>query len=99
VDIAETNRRVAETFHDAFNRGDLDAAASCFAEDCRNHGRQVRRAGVRKVLAEIKTNFPDARLTTLNSVAEPPTCAQMSFPAVWALLVKASDAYAQLILP
>lgn len=25
---------------------------------------------MRKVLGEIKTNFPDARLTTLNSVAE-----------------------------
>jgi hypothetical protein len=62
VDITETNRRIAEQFHKAFNRGDLDAAASCFAEDCRNHGRQVGRAGVRKVLAEIKTNFPDARL-------------------------------------
>jgi steroid delta-isomerase-like uncharacterized protein len=70
VDITETNRRIAEQFNEAFNRGDFDAAASCFAEDCRNHGRQVGRAGVRKVLAEIKTNFPDARLTTLNSVAE-----------------------------
>ena len=70
MDITETNRRIAEQFNEAFNRGDLDAAASCFAEDCRNHGRQVGRAGVRKVLAEIKTNFPDARLTTLNSVVE-----------------------------
>jgi steroid delta-isomerase-like uncharacterized protein len=66
----ETNRRVAEQFHEAFNRGDLDAAANCFAEDCRNHGRLVGRAGVRKVLAEIKTNFPDARLTTLHAVTE-----------------------------
>lgn len=59
----ETNRRIAERFNEAFNRGDLDAAASCFAEDCQNHGRKVGRAGVR-------TDFPDARLTTLNSVAE-----------------------------
>jgi predicted ester cyclase len=70
VSTTEANRRVAECFHEAFNRGDLDAAAGCFAEDCRNHGRQVRRAGVRRVLGEIKTNFPDARLTILNSVAE-----------------------------
>ena len=70
MDIVETNRRIAERFRDAFNRGDLDSAASCFSEDCQNHGRQVGRAGVRKVLREIKTNFPDARLTTLNSVAE-----------------------------
>jgi predicted SnoaL-like aldol condensation-catalyzing enzyme len=70
VDITETNRRLTEQFHGAFNRGDLDAASSCFTEDCRNHGRQVGRASVQKVLGEIKTKFPDARLTILNSVAE-----------------------------
>jgi predicted ester cyclase len=70
VDITETNRRIAEQFHEAFNRSDLDAAASCFVEDCQNHGRKVGRAGVRRVLGEIKINFPDARLTTLNSVAD-----------------------------
>ena len=70
MNITETNRRIAEQFNEAFNRGDLDAAASCFSEDCENHGRKVGRAGVRAVLGEIKTNFPDAKLTTLNSVAE-----------------------------
>ena len=66
----ESNRRIAEQFNEAFNPGDLEAAASCFTEDCQNHGRKVGRAGVRTVLGEIKINFPDARLTTLNSVAE-----------------------------
>lgn len=70
LNITETNRRIAEQFNEAFHRGDLDAAASCFSEDCQNHGRKVGRGGVRAVLGEIKTNFPDARLTTLNSVAE-----------------------------
>jgi hypothetical protein len=64
LNTSETNRRIAEQFNEAFNRGDLDAAASCFAEDCQNHGRKVGRAGVRMVLREIKTNFPDAKLTT-----------------------------------
>ena len=63
LNITETNRRIAEQFNEAFNRGDLDAAASCFAEDCQNHGRKVGRAGVRTVLGEIKINFPDARLS------------------------------------
>jgi hypothetical protein len=58
LNITETNRRIAEQFNEAFNRGDLDAAANCFAEDCQNHGRKVGRAGVRTVLGEIKTNFP-----------------------------------------
>jgi steroid delta-isomerase-like uncharacterized protein len=70
LDTTETNRHVAHQFNEAFNRGDLDAAASCFTEDCQNHGRKVERAGVRRVLEEIKTNFPDATLTILNSVAE-----------------------------
>ena len=70
MDITETNRRIAEQFNEAFNRGDLDGAASCFAEDCQNHGRKVGRVGVRMVLREIKTNFPDAKRTALNSVAE-----------------------------
>ena len=70
MNTTETNRRIAEQFHEAFNRGDLDAAASRFTEDCQNHGRRVGRPGVGRVLGEIKTNFPDARLTTLNSVAE-----------------------------
>jgi predicted ester cyclase len=70
LDATETNRHVAHQFNEAFNRGDLDAAASCFTEDCQNHGRKVGRAGVLRVLGEIKTNFPDAKLTTLNSLAE-----------------------------
>lgn len=70
LNITQTNRRIAEQFSEAFNRSDLDAAASCFAEDCQTHGRKVGRAGVRAVLGEIKTNFPDEKLTTLNSVAE-----------------------------
>ena len=70
LNITETNRRIAEQFNEAFNRGDLDVAASCFSEDCQNHGRKVGRDGVRAVLGEIKINVPDARLTTLNSVAE-----------------------------
>lgn len=67
---AETNRRIAELFHEAFNRGDLDEAASCFAEGCRNHGRRVGRPGLRKLIGEIKTNFPDAQLTILHAVVE-----------------------------
>ena len=70
MNITETSRRIVEQFNEAFNSGDLDAAASCFAEDCQNQGRRVGRASVRTVLGVIKINFPDAKLTTLNSVAE-----------------------------
>jgi hypothetical protein len=37
LNMTETNRRIAEQFSETFNRGDLDAAANCFAEDCQNH--------------------------------------------------------------
>ncbi|HKV05797.1 MAG TPA: ester cyclase [Candidatus Acidoferrales bacterium] len=66
----EANRRTAEEFHRALNDGDLDAAVNCFSEGCQNHGRRVGRAGLLMVLREIKTVFPDVRLTVLNSVAE-----------------------------
>jgi hypothetical protein len=32
MNITDTNRSIAEQFNEAFNRGDLDAAASCFSE-------------------------------------------------------------------
>jgi steroid delta-isomerase-like uncharacterized protein len=70
MSVTDNNRAVVEQFQEAFNRGDLDGAASFFAEDCRNHGQQVGRSGLRRVLGELKTNFPDSRLVTLNSVAE-----------------------------
>jgi hypothetical protein len=33
MNITDTNRSIAEQFNEAFNRGDLDAEASCFSED------------------------------------------------------------------
>jgi len=54
---AETNRKVVQGNWDAFNRGDMNAAAGFFAEDTRNHGRPVGRAGVLAVLKDIRTTF------------------------------------------
>jgi len=61
----EANRGLTQQFSEAFNRGDLDAAASCFTEDCRNHGRQVGRAGVRMVFKEILLQLRILRLRLL----------------------------------
>lgn len=44
------------------NRGAWQAAALEFAEDTRNHGESVGRAGVRAVLEDIFTTFPDWRM-------------------------------------
>lgn len=66
----EANRKVVEQYWEAINRGDMTAAAEFFAEDTRNHGRPVGRAGVRMVLHDIQTTFPDQHITPLQVVAE-----------------------------
>ena len=66
----QENRAVAECFVHAFNRGDMDAAAECFAEGACNFGRSVGREGIRRVLKDIQQTFPDAKLETIDVVAE-----------------------------
>ncbi len=69
TDLA-ANRKIIQDQHDAFNRGDMDAAAEYFAGDTRNHGRPVGREGVRTVLKDIQTTFPDVQLKILQAIAE-----------------------------
>ena len=66
----DANRKLVQQWLDAFNRGDMAAASEFFAEDTRNHGRPVGRAGILAVLKDIQTTFPDSRLTPLALVAE-----------------------------
>jgi predicted ester cyclase len=66
----DANRKVVQQWLDAFNRGDMPAAVEVFAEDTRNHGRPVGRAGILAVLKGIQTTFPDSRLIPLEIVAE-----------------------------
>jgi predicted ester cyclase len=66
----EANRKLVREQWDAFNRGDMAAAAACFAEDTRNHGQPVGRAGVLAVLTDIQATFPDVRLKPVETVAE-----------------------------
>jgi steroid delta-isomerase-like uncharacterized protein len=70
MDASNGNVILVHQYHEAFNRGDVDAAAEFFAEDTRNHGRQVGRAGVRAVLKDILRTFPDSQLRVLDSVTE-----------------------------
>jgi len=48
----------------------MAAAAGFFAEDTRNHGRAVGRAGVLAVLKDIQTTFPDVHFTPIEFVAD-----------------------------
>ncbi len=59
-----------KAYWEASNLDDLDAAAGFFAEETCNHGRPVGRAGVRMVLQDIKTTFPDLQITVLQIIAD-----------------------------
>lgn len=61
----ETMRRMTEKM----NRGEWRAASDYFAENTQNHGEKVGREGVRAVLEDIFTTFPDWRMEILESVA------------------------------
>jgi len=61
----EAVRRMTEKM----NRGDWRAAADDFAEDTQNHGEKVGREGVRAVLEDIFTTFPDWRMEILEIFA------------------------------
>jgi len=68
--MAAINREVVHRFVDAFNSGDMDAAAACFAEDACNHGRPVGRAGVCRVLKDMQATFPDVQLNMVDVLAD-----------------------------
>jgi predicted ester cyclase len=65
----DNNIKAIKTYNDAFNRGDIDTAIQSFAEPTRNHGRVVPRAGVARVLQDIRTRFPDVNLSIEQIVA------------------------------
>jgi predicted ester cyclase len=65
-----TSRELVEEFVTAFNRGDADGAIRPFAENCLNHGRVAGPEGLRAVLNDIWTRFPDVKLTPLTWVVE-----------------------------
>lgn len=64
------NRLLIERWVERFNAGDIDATLQFFAEDGENFGRKVGREGVRAVLIDIYTRFPDAKLTVHEWLAD-----------------------------
>lgn len=65
----ERNLAAIRAYVDATNAGDLSATINAFAEDTRNHGRPVGRAGVARVLRDIHATFPDEHTTVEEIVA------------------------------
>jgi steroid delta-isomerase-like uncharacterized protein len=67
---ADANRRVIEDWVERFNRGDVDGVVAVFAEDGENFGMRVGRAGVRAVVDDIYTRFPDVKLVVHHWMAD-----------------------------
>jgi len=68
-DQVARNTAVIRDEHDKLSGGDWQAAAEDYAEDTRNFGRPVGRAGVRRVLEDIHRTFPDMRLEIIDLLA------------------------------
>lgn len=58
---ATANVSTIKRFYEAFNGGDITKAVLSFAPDTRNHGKIVGRAGLTRVLTDLRTLFPDYR--------------------------------------
>ena len=66
---AAKNRNVIGQHHEHLNRGDVKTALQNYAEDTKNHGRPVGREGLRRVLEDIYTTFPDWRMEAVETIA------------------------------
>jgi predicted ester cyclase len=58
-----SNQQVVERFVESLNRGDIDGAVAPFAEDAENFGYRAGHDGLRAILGDILTRFPDVKLT------------------------------------
>ena len=69
--LLERNRAlVARLYAEGMNRRDPDASAAFYAEDAKNHGRTVGRAGMRRVFEALFATFPDFHYDILEATAE-----------------------------
>lgn len=66
---AQRNAEIVRRYLDVINSHDVEAAALFYADDTVNHGIPTGRAGVRRVLTDIFTTFPDWRMEIVDLVA------------------------------
>ena len=66
---AAKNKAVIAHHHECMNRGDVNAALESYAADTKNHGIPVGRDGLRRVLEDIYTTFPDWRMEIVEAIA------------------------------
>ncbi len=70
MSIEENKALIRRCWEDAMNSRDADACAAFFAPDAANHGHQVGREGLRTVMTDIFTTFPDWHTTIEEMIAE-----------------------------
>lgn len=68
-DIGERNKEVIRKYQERINAGDSNAAAAYISDTMKNFGRIVGPNGIRHVLNDVLTTFPDWRAETLEIVA------------------------------
>ncbi len=66
----QRNQEVIQRAIEVLNRGDLKTYVSFFAEDMKNFGRPVGREGIRTLIEDIFTTFPDFRLDIEELIAQ-----------------------------
>jgi steroid delta-isomerase-like uncharacterized protein len=69
VGEATANKDVISRHHEQLNRGDVNTALQSYAPDTKNHGRVSGRDGLRRVLEDIYTTFPDWRMEIVEMIA------------------------------
>ena len=61
AEMARENVATLRRYMAALNSGDIAAAVAFYSADTRNHGRPVGKAGLTRVLTELRLLFPDYR--------------------------------------
>src|SRR5690348_3510129 len=69
TDIGERNKEIVLKYQERINSGDANGAVAYIAADMKNFGRIVGPDGVRLVLNDVFTAFPDWHAETLEIVA------------------------------
>ena len=59
MSVDDNTALVRRLYEEGLNRRDAVAAAAFYAEDAKNHGRMVGRAGMQKVFESLFSVFPD----------------------------------------
>ena len=69
ADVTASNEALIRENLEKINRGDVQGAASDWAEDAQNFGQSVGREGVQSALEEILDTFPDYHMDIVEMVA------------------------------